>query len=127
MTIDQLDFCSRDVTAATANIISMLGKPPSTYQSIGVRMLKYSSLMGVFPLTPPSTEVANVNMISTIEHIPKGKEVVEPSSLGPHEVLYDATQSASDVYYDDDHLVASDPYHLPYFLDSPLLTLDYLS
>ena len=46
--------------------------------------------MGVFPLTPPSMEVAIVNMISTTGHIPKGKEFVETPSLGPHEALYDA-------------------------------------
>ena len=69
--------------------------------------------MGVFPSTPPSIEVATVNMISAIGHIPRGKEVVESSSLGPYEALYDAFQYAFDVHSDDLHLVALDPYHLP--------------
>ena len=83
--------------------------------------------MGVFPSTAPSIEVATMNMISIAGHIPKGKEIVGMPSVGPHEALYDAIQSSSDVYYDDHHLVASDPYHLTYWIDSPLPTLDYLS
>ena len=53
--------------------------------------------MGVFPSAPPSTKVATVNNISTTGYSPKGKEVVESSSLGPYEELYDVVQSASDV------------------------------
>ena len=41
--------------------------------------------------------------------------------------MYEAIQSVSDAYIDDHHLVASDTYYLPYCLDSPLSTLDYLS
>ena len=73
VSIDHLDFCLPDVTAATANNIPMLGKSPPPYQSVGVILLKDSSLMGVFPLTTPSMEVATVNMISMDQHIPKGK------------------------------------------------------
>ena len=69
--------------------------------------------MGVFPSPPPSTKVVTMNMISMIGYSPKGKEVVESSSLGSYEALYDAMHSVFDVHYDDLHLVASDPYHLP--------------
>ena len=55
VTIDQLDLCSPDVTIPTTNNIPMLGKSPSPYQLVGVGMLKDSTLMGVFPSTPPST------------------------------------------------------------------------
>ena len=72
-------------------------------------------------------EVATMNMIFTIGHSPRGKEVVESSSLGPYEALYDVIQSVSDVHYDDLHLVASDPSHLPYWIEPSLPTLDYLS
>ena len=82
LTIDQLDFCSHDVTTPTVNNISMLVQSPPHYQSVGVGMLKDSTLMGVFPSTPPIMEVATVNMISTTGHSPRGKEVVESSSLG---------------------------------------------
>ena len=66
-------------------------------------------------------------MISSFNYDPNGKWVVETSSLSPHEAVYDAIQSISDVPIDDLHLVASDPYHLPYWLEPSLPTLDYLS
>ena len=53
-------------------------------------------------------------MISTTGYSTKGKEIVESSSLGPHEAMYDAIQSISDDHVDELHLMASDPYHLPY-------------
>ena len=40
--------------------------------------------------------------------------------------MYVAIQSISDDHIDDLHLVASDPYHLPYWLEPSLPTLDYL-
>ena len=73
VTIDQLNFCSPDVTTPTANNIPMLGQSPPPYQLIGVGMLKDSTLMGVFPSTPPSTEVVTVNMISITGYSSKGK------------------------------------------------------
>ena len=58
----------------------------------------------------------------------KGKEILESSSMSPNEALYDAIYSILDTYIDDHHSVASYPYHrLPYWIDSPLLNLDYLS
>ena len=53
-------------------------------------------------------------MISSFNYDPKGKQVVETSSLSLHEAFYDAIQSISDVPMDDLCWVASDPYHLPY-------------
>ena len=44
----------------------------------------------------------------------KGKEIVESSSMSPHEALYNVIQYVYDAYIDDHNLVASDPYHLPY-------------
>ena len=113
MTIDQLDLCMLDVTTPTVNNIPMLGQSPPPYQSIGVGLLKDSTLMGVFPSTPPSTYVATVNMISMSGHNPRGKEVVESSSLIPYEALYDVVQSSFDVHYDYIHLAALDPYTCP--------------
>ena len=127
MTIDQLDFCSPDVTTLTANNIPMLGQSPPPYQSIRVGILKESNLMGVFPLAPPSMEVEIVKMISTTGYSAKGKKIVESSFLGPYEAIYDVVQSASDVQLDDHHMIASDPYHLPYWLEPSLPTLDYLT
>ena len=127
VTIDQLEFFSPDVTTPTANNIPILGQSPPPYQLIGVGMMKDSSLMVVFPFAPPSMEVVTVNMISMTGYSTKGKEVVESSSLGPYESFYDLFQSASVVQPDDIHLVASDPYHLPYWLEPSLTTPDYFT
>ena len=83
--------------------------------------------MGVFPSDPPNTKTMTVNMISSSGYDPKGKGVVESTSLSPHEVMYKIVQSLSNDHTDDLHLVASDPYHLPYWLEPSLPTLDYLS
>ena len=85
VTIEQLDFCMPDVTTSMANNIPMLGQSPPPYQSIAVDMLKDSSLMGIFPSTPPNTDTETVNMISSFDYDPKGKQIVESTSLSPHE------------------------------------------
>ena len=66
-------------------------------------------------------------MISTIDHSYRGNEVVESSYPGPYEPLYNVVQYACNVHYDNIHLVASYPYHLPYWLEPSLPTLDYLT
>ena len=78
-----------DVTTSMANNIPMLGQSPPPYQLIGVGMLKDSSLMGIFPSTPPSTDTAIVLMISSFDYEPKGKNVVDSTLLSPHEAMYD--------------------------------------
>ena len=57
VTIDQLNYFSPNITASMENNVPMLGQSPPPYQSVGVGLLKYSSLMGVFPsrTTPTST------------------------------------------------------------------------
>ena len=47
--------------------------------------------------------------------------------LSSHEALYETIQTFFDDQTDDLHLLASDPYHLPYWLDPSLHVLDYLS
>ena len=44
-----------------------------------------------------------------------------------HEELYNVIQTLFDDHTNDLHLVASDPYHLPYWLEPSLPILDYLS
>ena len=43
VTIDQLNFCSPDVTTPTPNNIPMLGQSPPPYQLIGVGMQRFNS------------------------------------------------------------------------------------
>ena len=73
VTIDQLDFYMLDVMTSTANNIPLLGQSPPPYQSIGVGMLKDSSIMGIFPSTPPSMETVTVHMIASFDCKSKGK------------------------------------------------------
>ena len=113
ITIDQIDFCTLDVTTSMANNIPMLGQSPPSYQSIGVGMLKDSSLMGIFLSTPPSTDTTTVHMITSFYYEPKGNFFVDSTSSNPHESMYDTIQTCSDDHIDDLHLLASDPYHLP--------------
>ena len=47
--------------------------------------------------------------------------------LSPHEEMYNTIQTLSNAHTNDLHLVASDPYHLPYWLEPSLPILDYLS
>ena len=77
-------------------------------------MLKDSSLMGIFPSTPPSTDTVTVHMIASFDYEPKGKNVVDSTSLSPREAMYDTIQTFFNDHTDDLHLVALDPYHLPY-------------
>ena len=70
--------------------------------------------MWIFPSTPPNTDTAIVHMIASFDYEPKGKQVVESTSLSPHEEMYNTIQTLSDDHTDDLHLVALDPYHLPY-------------
>ena len=91
--------------------------------------------MGIFASTPPNTDIVTVHMISSFDCDPKGKQVVESTSLSSHEAMYDTIQTFFDDHTDDLHLVASDPYHLPYsdpyrlpyWLEPSLPVLDYLS
>ena len=106
VTIDQLNFCTPDVTTSMANNIHKLGQSRPPYQSIGVGMLKDS--------TPPNADTVMVNMISLFYYDPKGKQIVESTSLSPHEEMYNIIQTLSDNHTDDLHLVASYPCHFPY-------------
>ena len=71
----------------------MLGQSPPPYQSIGVGMLKDSSLMGIFPSTPPSTDTTTIHINASFDYDPKGKNVVDSTSLSPHEAMYDTIQT----------------------------------
>ena len=90
-------------------------------------MLKDSSLMGIFPSTPSNTDTATMNMIASFYWDPKGKQIFDSTSLSPHEEMYNVIQIIFDDHTDELHLVASNPYHLPYWLEPSLPILDYLS
>jgi hypothetical protein len=70
VTIDQLDYCTPYIHNHTTNNVPFLGDSNLSYESVGVGLLKYSSLMGAFPLSSPETSQQNamINMISTMVH-----------------------------------------------------------
>ena len=83
--------------------------------------------MGIFPSTPPNTSTATVNMIASCDYEPKVKQIVESTLLSLHEEMYNVIQTLFDDHTDEVHLMASDPYHLPYWLEPSLPILYYLS
>jgi hypothetical protein len=65
ITIDQLAFFNYD--SRTSNV-PFISKTPPGYENVFVGLLKYSTLMGTFPIPPPDIPppfVASINMIST--------------------------------------------------------------
>ena len=127
VTIDQLYFITPSAITNDANNVPLLNTPQ--YKDIGVGLIKYSSLMEVFPPSDPplASWTASINMISS-SHIDKGKVIAdESSSISPFKEMYNAIQATSDPAINDHFLVASDHYHMPYWLKHPSLSLDYLS
>jgi hypothetical protein len=62
--VDQLDYITPDLHNVAVNDVPFLGQ--SSLESVGVGLLKDSSLMGVFPLPSPIIpQVSTLNMIST--------------------------------------------------------------
>jgi hypothetical protein len=120
--VDQLDFCTTDTRAPATNNIPLLGDHKITYESIGVGLLKYSSLMGTFPtpLPPTTHHIATVDMISTMAYQSLGSSDpwIVPSPLefdalgdtmplSSAETSYVSIQSTSPSL-DDQHLLAPD-------------------
>ena len=54
VTIDQLDYCIPDIRNHGANNVPFVEDSKLSYESVGVGLLKYSSLMGNFPLSSPN-------------------------------------------------------------------------
>jgi hypothetical protein len=141
VTIDQLDLCTPNARTPATNNIPFLGDHPVTYESIGVGLLKYSSLMGTFPtpLPPTTHHISTVNMISTMayQYLESSDPWIVPSPmefdvlgdtmpLSPAEASYVAIQSASPSPKNP-HLVAPDAYSMSSWLDSLSSAIDYIS
>jgi hypothetical protein len=127
VTVDQLDFCTTDTPAPTTKDIPFLGDHNIMYESIGVGLLKDSSLMVTFPtpLPPTTHHIATINMIFTIAYkylessdpwiVPSPLEfdaLGETVPLSPAETSYVVVHSTSPSY-DDQHLLAPDSYSMP--------------
>jgi hypothetical protein len=141
VTVDQLDFCTPNARIPTTNNIPFLGDHPVTYESVGVGLLKDSSLMGTFPtpLPPTAHHISTVNMISTMPYqslessdpwiVPSPMEfdvLSDTMPLSPAEAAYVAIQSASPSS-NNSHSLAPDAYSVPSWLDSLSSVVDYIS
>jgi hypothetical protein len=141
VTIDQLDFCTPDARIPATNNIPFRGDHSVTYESIGVGLLKDSSLMGTFPtpLPPIVHHIFAVNMISTLPYqslesydpwiVPSPLEfdvLGDTMPLSPADAAYIAIQSTSPSL-NTSHSLAPDTYSVPSWLDSLSSAVDYIS
>ena len=78
VTIDHLDFCTPNLRGQHTNNVPFVEGSNISYESVGVGLLKDSSLMGTFPLPTlnPPPKVATVNTISTF--LPQSHESIDP-------------------------------------------------
>ena len=70
VTVDQLDYCTPNIHNHGANNVPFFKDSKLYYESVWVRLLKDSSLMGHFPITPSNTpqQVATIHVILSLEH-----------------------------------------------------------
>jgi hypothetical protein len=141
VTVDQLDFCTTNARAPATNNIPLLGDHKITYESVGVGLLKYSSLMGTFPTPlPPNTHhISTVDVISTTAYqslessdpwivpIPLEFDALgDTMPLSPAETSYFSIQFASPLS-NEQHLLAPDSCLMPSWLSSLSSVIDYIS
>jgi hypothetical protein len=141
VTVDQLDSCTTNARAPATNNIPFLGDHKITYESIGVGLLKYSSLMGTFPtpLPPTTHHISTIDMILTTDYqsLESSDPWIVPSPLefdalgdtvplSPAETSYISIQSASPSS-DDQHLLAPNSYSTPSWLNSLSPAINYIS
>ena len=50
VTVDQLSFCTPDYSPLPSRFVPLVGGGTDSYASLGIGLLKASSLMGCFPL-----------------------------------------------------------------------------
>jgi hypothetical protein len=65
VTIDKLGFCTPDHGSNAGFNVPFVGDTTDSSLNVDAKMFKYPSLMGIFPLTPPSptTHISLINMI----------------------------------------------------------------
>ena len=68
VTIDQLSFYSPETLNTDTNSVPVIGQTKPHYEDVGVSLLKYSSIIGVFPEVP--SPYTMVNMIASNDSWP---------------------------------------------------------
>ena len=111
VTMDQLDFFPSESSVGN---IPYVGKAATPYENIGLGLLKYSSLMGVFLLPLLPLNVASINMISSGHYQWIVPNLDQIESFGDNMPLSTAKQMYQDIIttYDaasetNTHLVSS--------------------
>lgn len=103
ITVDQLDFCTSDLRSNTNSNVPLIGNYSMKYEIIGICLFKDSSLMGIFPSSPPNPPpTVPINMI--LGHTSYDRWILLDSNkiysygttipLSPIEKYYMAIQSA---------------------------------
>jgi hypothetical protein len=135
VTVDQLAFFNSNTR--TGNV-SFIAKTPLGYENVGVGLLKDSSLMGTFPISPPDVprlSVSSINMISTVPHdLPMSHDpwiVPDPRDhlhfdntmpLSPVESAYQAIQLETPSTPSLDEL-SPDPFHVIFPIDKMIMSI----
>jgi hypothetical protein len=70
-TINQLVFCIQDLGSNARSNTPFVGDTQQSYMHVGVGMFKDPSLIGIFPLPPPSL-IANIDPINKISSFTDG-------------------------------------------------------
>ena len=136
VTVDLLDFCTLDLRSDNTTNIPFVSGAKTSFESVGVGLLKDSSLMGAFPSSAPN--IASINMISSTVHqsweyfdpwvVPEPSTVESLGDAMPlslPEEQYAAIQAYSDTSScDESHLVPSDS--LPDWLEPTPLSSDHI-
>jgi hypothetical protein len=132
VTVDQLAFFHSE--ARTGNV-PFIAKTPTGYENVGVGLLKYSSLMGTFPIPPldvPHPFFTSINMISTSIHgTPASYNPWMVPNLGDHlrygdkmpfspvKSAYQAIQSATPSFGD----LSLDPFSVIFLMDEMIMSV----
>jgi hypothetical protein len=136
VTVDQIAFFNADTRMGNVPFIE---NTPSGYENVGVGLLKDLSLMGTFPIPPPSNipspSVASINMISTVpRELPVSADpwiVPDPGDhvrfgdimpLSPVESAYQAIQSANPLTYSCEEL-SPDPFRVVFPTDEMIMSV----
>jgi hypothetical protein len=141
VTVDQLDFFMIDARAPATNNIPFLGDQKIMYESIGVGLLKDSSLMRTFPTPLPLTtyHIATINMIliTSYQSLESSNPWIVPCPLefdalgdivplSPAETSYVSIPSTSPSS-DDQHLLTPNSSSMQSRLSSLSSTIDCIS
>jgi hypothetical protein len=114
VTIDQLNYCIPDSTTHSVDNVLLVGDSQLSYESVGVGLLKDSTLMGTFPLHAPTLPLRSprltlfhpwytnplvLRILGSCQLCPSLSHLVTSCHSVPTEAAYHAIQSTSCLIY----------------------------